>query len=549
MGRIRRLDEDTIAKIAAGEVVEGPGSVVKELVENALDAGARRIEVTLREGGRDSITVTDDGGGMEADEVELAFQRHATSKIATAGDLVEVATLGFRGEALAVIAAVSRVTLVTRPPAAEAGTVIRLEGGRVLAVTVAGCPPGTTVTVEDLFFNLPPRHKSLRAAGAETARVADTLTRLIYARPEVAFRLRSGDRGILSSPGTGRALDALVAVSGIAVATRMLAVDQPPVTGFLGGPDLHSRARAALITVVNGRPVRDRVVAAAVEEAYRTVLPVGRYPVGVIWLDLPRAEVDVNVHPAKLTVAHHNPQRLRREVSRAVAAALGGLPVSRPLWTSPAPRLAEEAAAYGRPVQPAMWGDGPGETEGESWDFRVIGQAHQSYLVLEGADGVYLVDQHAAHERITYEQLAGSPDPGPGTQWLLTPVVVAMRPGEWEAWSRRRPLLEAAGFALEEFGGDSLLVRGVPAPVADVAAAGFVRRVMEETGDGDADRLCQVMAACRASLKARQALSAEEMGALVQQLGAARRPYTCAHGRPTLLRMGLDELKRRFGRT
>lgn len=550
MGRIRTLDADTVGKIAAGEIVEGPSSVVKELVENAVDAGARRVAVAVREGGAAAITVVDDGCGMDPDDVELAFQRHTTSKITRAEDLAAVATMGFRGEALPVIAAVSRVTLVTRPPGGDRGTEICLEGGRILSVKEAGCPPGTTVTVEDLFFNLPPRRKSLRSPRAEASRVARVVSWLILARPEVAFRLQSGEREVLGSPGSGRPLDALVAVVGVGDAALMLGVDRPPVTGYLGEPDLHSRLRSALVTVVNGRPVRDRVVAAAVEDAYRALLPVGRYPVGAVWLELAGEEVDVNVHPAKLTVAHRDPQAVRRAVTAAVLEALDRVPRARRLWPSPLPpQVAEEPISYGRPVQQAIWEEGAGGVDAGAWDFRVIGQAHRSYLVLEGPDGVYLVDQHAAHERVTYEQLAENPAPREGTQLLAIPEVVRLRPEDRGSSDELLELLERAGFVLEPFGGDSLLVRGVPAPVADVAGAEYLREVLENLeGGADPDALRRAMSACRASLKARTILSGEEMEALVRQLGATRRPQTCAHGRPTLLKVGLDELERRFGR-
>ncbi|HCC33685.1 MAG TPA: DNA mismatch repair endonuclease MutL [Clostridiales bacterium] len=552
MGKIRLLDRDTIGKIAAGEVVEGSASVVKELVENAIDAESRRISIILEDGGRRRVTVIDDGCGIDPADVELAFQRHATSKIADASELRAVKTLGFRGEALPVLAAVSRLTLITRPAERASGTEIRLEGGQVIGLREVGCPQGTRVVVEDLFFNVPPRRLSLRSARAEAARAAEVAGCLALARPEVAIRLISGDREVLASPGSGRRLDTVAAVLGSAEASRLLEVCSPPITGYLGPPDLHASHRSALTIVVNGRPVRDRAVAGAVEEAYRTVLPPGRFPVGTLWLELPPEEVDVNVHPAKLTVAHRDPQAVRRLVRSAMEAALARAAPARPLWPE-RPEVADPAgAAYGAGAeQPAMWGQTAGSDIRRPWDFRVIGQIHRKYVVLEAPDGVYLMDQHAAHERIAYERLADG-DPSNGTQLLLIPPILELRPGERAGGDEFRQLLEETGFILEPFGGNALLVRGVPAGVADVASADFLRTVLARLGDGggtDIDRLRRLLAACRAALKAGKDLSREEMEALTRELGATRRPATCAHGRPTLLRIGSDELERRFGRS
>lgn len=546
-----------MGKIAAGEVVEGPASVVKELVENSIDAGARRVQVTIVDGGRESITVMDDGCGIEPDDVLMAFQRHATSKIRDAADLQQVTTLGFRGEALPVVAAVSRVTMLTRPSTTAAGTEIRLEGGRVLATGRVGCAPGTVVTVADLFFNVPPRRKSLRSSRAEAARTAEVMSALMLARPDIAFRLRSADRELLASPGTGRRLDALVALVGLGDAARMLEVEwsreEISVVGFVGEPGLHGGTRSGLFTVVNGRPVRDRVVAAAVEDVYRTLLPAGRHPVGVLWLELPRICIDVNVHPAKLTVAHRDPQLVRQAVTAAVVDALGRAPIARRLWSIPA--RPPESQSPPTPVQQEIWQvrEQPAETAPLNLaDFRVVGQVHRSYLVLEGPQGVYLVDQHAAHERVTYERLAPKSDPGAGTQLLLVPLVLELKPKERARWEELAVLLEQAGFVAEPFGGNAVLVRGVPAAVSDVAGESWLRAALEKLGKeerADDEGLRRALAACRASVKARTELGREEMEALWRDLAACRHPYACAHGRPTLLKVGLDELERRFGRT
>ncbi len=546
-----------MGKIAAGEVVEGPASVVKELVENSIDAGARRVQVTIVDGGRESITVMDDGCGIEPDDVLMAFQRHATSKIRDAADLQQVTTLGFRGEALPVVAAVSRVTMLTRPSTTAAGTEIRLEGGRVLATGRVGCAPGTVVTVADLFFNVPPRRKSLRSSRAEAARTAEVMSALMLARPDIAFRLRSADRELLASPGTGRRLDALVALVGLGDAARMLEVEwsreEISVVGFVGEPGLHGGTRSGLFTVVNGRPVRDRVVAAAVEDVYRTLLPAGRHPVGVLWLELPRICIDVNVHPAKLTVAHRDPQLVRQAVTAAVVDALGRAPIARRLWSIPA--RPPESQSPPTPVQQEIWQvrEQPAETAPLNLaDFRVVGQVHRSYLVLEGPQGVYLVDQHAAHERVTYERLAPKSDPGAGTQLLLVPLVLELKPKERARWEELAVLLEQAGFVAEPFGGNAVLVRGVPAAVSDVAGESWLRAALEKLGEeerADDEGLRRALAACRASVKARTELGREEMEALWRDLAACRHPYACAHGRPTLLKVGLDELERRFGRT
>ena len=569
---IRVLAPDVAGKIAAGEVAERPSLVVKELIENSLDAGAAQITVEVAGGGSELIRVTDDGCGIPAAEVELAFQRHATSKITSANDLDDVRTLGFRGEALPSIAAVARVSLVTRPAGADVGRRVDLKGGKVVKDAAIGCPQGTSLTVEGLFHDLPARRKFLKSPAAETSRVSDMVSRFVLAYPEVRFRLLVNGRRSISSPGNGSLLDALVSVYGAETAGSLLAVDSGgpkdgyAVQGYVSAPSHHRANRSYMTFLVNRRWIQSGLLAFALSESYQGFLPRGRHPLAVINLTVRPADVDVNVHPAKREVRFRREDVVFPALQRAVRGAL--------VATSPVPEVriapepwpgdgvnrtwrpgggqavghagAEMALELGGPRAPAT----PAEAAAA---LRILGQVRSTYLVAEGADGVYLIDQHAAHERVLFERVAGSSS-GAQTlsQSLLEPAAVQLSPGQEEVIRGNGDLLERYGFVVEPFGERSYLVRAVPRMVTDgdpgralteVLDLVAFERLLKEREDAVAASI-----ACHSAVRAGKSMAHEEMEELVAQLGACDSPQTCPHGRPTMIHLSSHHLEREFGR-
>jgi DNA mismatch repair protein MutL len=567
---IHVLSGEVASQIAAGEVVERPSSVVKELVENAVDAGARDIRVEVRRGGKEFIRVSDDGCGIPSEQVELAFERHSTSKLSTADDLSHITTLGFRGEALASIAAVSRVTLVTRAEGEEVGVLLRLEGGRVEDRQPSGRPVGTTVTVESLFFNVPARRKFLRSDLTERRHVDDWVTRYAIAYPSLRFTLIHDDREALRAPGNGRLRDALVAVYGHQVGGELLEVlpdassAQPiRVSGFVSPPSLHRAKRSAITLFVNGRWVRDRSLTYAVIQAYHTLLPKGRYPVAVVMVDLPPEEVDVNVHPAKAEVRFRDGNAVFRAIQRAVRRTVveeAPVPsIDAPTtatwpeqgWSGPRPPFPKQDIAP-RPLQLPLE---PGAGAAEMAPLRVVGQVGAAYIVAEGPEGLYLIDQHAAHERVLYEQMmsrqGGEQLPA---QRLLEPAAVEVTPQAAAQVKEQLDLLGDLGFDVEPFGGNTFLVRSLPAvlvqarpaevlPEVAEALEGAESRMKEETERAVVRGICR-----RAAAKAGQVLTRDEMEGLVRALEGCESPHTCPHGRPTMIRLSVEQLAREFGR-
>ena len=598
---IRILPPDIAAQIAAGEVVERPASVVKELVENALDAGARAITVDIEGGGRRRIRVADDGAGIPAAEVALAFARHATSKLTTAADLERITTLGFRGEALASIAAVSRLELVSRPRHCAAAAFLRVEGGTIVARGHCAAPPGTQVTVRDLFFNVPARRKFLRSAVAESRAILHLVTALALAYPEVRLTLRDEGEERFSALGNGSLRDALVRCLGAAVAARLLPLPQPDeddagiqVSGVVSPPDLHRGSRQHLFFFVNRRWIQSRALTAAVEEAYQTAIPAGRHPIAVLDIRLPYDQVDVNVHPSKAEVRflreHEVFTAVQRAVRRAVVEA-AGIPLVRSSftpavmpaggsWTEPPGRLAVRydtlperrvsgedvwtasrtaaAGSAGGSAQPGAAALAPESVLEEPGLFRVLGQISRTYIVAEGPDGMYLIDQHAAHERVLYEQfrrrLLAPGAPG-ASQALLQPVALELGPAQAAWLEGEQQTFERLGYALEPFGPTSWLVRAVPAALAaqGAAAVEYLRAVLDQLADERVpdverrERACWSLA-CHAAVKAGDVLTHDEMVALLRQLERCDFSRTCPHGRPTIVHLSHAQLEREFGR-
>jgi len=562
---IRVLDKKVVAQIAAGEVVERPASVVKELVENALDAGATQIVVEAKGGGVSLIRVTDNGSGIPADEVELAFERHATSKISSVADLQSIHSLGFRGEALPSIAAVAQVEMVTCAVGEATGTFVSLEGGVMVQRRTQARAPGTTVAVRQLFRNVPARLKFLKSAATENNHIAGVVSQYAFAYPEVAFMLMIDGRKTLSTSGRGRLMDSIMEIYGLETARQMLEVKSDgwsgpvEVSGMVGAPTLSRAGRDYLSFFVNRRWVNSRLLTRAVEEAYHGLLTVGKHPVAVIALSLPPPEVDVNIHPAKSEVKFHNERTVFMAVQKAVRQAL--------VEQMPVPSIGEVATApYAPPVQreQEIWNRVAvsGRSPQPAVDtflpltaslpvLRVIGQLMKSYIVAEGPDGLYLIDQHAAHERIILEQVkAQRARQAVEVQGLLAPATLEVSPAEAQVMKWHLTELASFGFTLEPFGERTYLVRAVPAVLGNGDWLSALRELLDAGNDKASwTEKVLISLACHGAVRSGKALTDDEMRALVRQLEQTAAPHTCPHGRPTLIRLSAGQLSREFRRT
>ncbi len=585
---IRVLPPAVSAGIAAGEVIERPASVVKELIENSLDAGASSIDVTVQQGGLQAIRVTDDGQGIAADELELAFQRHSTSKLESLEQLERLQTLGFRGEALASIAAAAHVRLVSRRPDAEAAAAIEVEGSRLVARTTESAAPGTNVSVEALFSTIPARLKFIRSTGAETGRIHQVVDHLALAYPHVRFSLKADAKNLLQTSGNGSLRDVAATVYGAELAGSMLDVGSSAagvyrVHGLVSPPDRSRTNRTGISLFINGRWINNRMLSVAIEEAYTGLLMEGRYPFAIVFLDVPPGEVDVNVHPNKREVrfirdgdAFSSVQRAVRETlleAFPIAEARGLLTPQRyaePKMTTQAfdftlaPRTGSwaplpEPDAPSQLDVPPVDADTPGPTGEPLPTLRILGQIANAYIVAEGPDGMYLIDQHAAHESVLYYRLLRQWEEGtPEVQPMLEPMVVELTPEQSEAVEDARETLERYGIILEPFGDGTWLLRAVPAMSRSVDATKLVAEVIDRhrvagKGPGDDTGLetrqsVAASIACHSAVRAGQGLDQEEMEALSQALATETNPQHCPHGRPTTIRVTTGMLEREFGR-
>lgn len=591
--KIRILPEQLANQIAAGEVVERPASVVKELLENAIDAGASELLIEVEQGGRRLVRVTDNGCGMAKDDLFLALERHATSKIGSTADLFALHTLGFRGEALPSIASVARLRLASRPVDQEIGWQIYAEGGSVRQAEAIGTPAGTVVEVRDLFFNTPGRRKFLRSDETEFGHLADVVVRLALARPDIHLRLMHDGRTHLEAYRHQRLEERVAALLGRSLAADMLAVEAESgkgemLTGLIGSPRLNRSSSSHLYAYVNGRFVRDRVVQHAILEAYRTLLEKRRYPVAVLFLDLPPEAVDVNVHPTKHEVRFREQQHIHDFVTRAVRSRLLDetaavtavpempVPARLPVETVTDPAAAvrtgvqEALVAYGvRPPvpEPPLWRAG-GKGEALHWHeavapthhlpegWRVIGQYLNSYLVCQAGDDLLLVDQHAAHERIGFEKLRRQMQTaGIEKQRLLFPAIIECDHRQAAVVTEHLADFARLGFELEAFGGRSFTLTALPQLLAGSDAERLVLDMAEELAQigrgGSLDAaLDQVLMrlACHAMIRANQPLTRPEMEALLADLAAIDFGSHCPHGRPVVRRMGRNEIERFFHR-
>lgn len=576
--RIRRLPPEVRDQIAAGEIVERPASVVKELVENSLDAGARRIEVEVWNGGSEQIRVRDNGSGIAAEDLPLAIERHATSKLHSVEELADIQWLGFRGEALAAIAAVSRLTLASRPPEAAFGMRLRVDHGRAGAPEPCAMGVGTLVEVEGLFSDVPARRKALAGASTEFQRIHRVVAAMAIGYPEVAWHLSHDGRAALTTTGQGDRRDALSQVLGSSVAEAAVAIEWEDaalgwkVRGYLLPPPHGRSNRQSQVLFLNRRWVHNWVLRQAVEEAFRPQLPDGRYAAFWLAIELPRAEVDPNAHPAKLEVRIARERLLGarlyevvrdclRRSTQAVSlypplpSAPGAVHQGAWQWTGNVAREAEptEASSPVGPEAPTAFGQ-------ELLEVVPLGQWANKYIVAQGPRGLYLVDQHAAHERVYYERFLRQRELSQRRQPLLIPLAVDLPPELFTAWQRHRQILADQGFEWEEMGGTTVMVRALPAALAEeTVRADVVFRVIEgldpEGGFREGHRISWAdggaiaLAACKAAIKAYRPLAGVEMEALLRQLAGCEDPRSCPHGRPTVLRLGLEEVDRRFGRS
>ncbi len=575
--RIRRLTEPVTLKIAAGEVVDRPASVVKELVENAIDAGSERIDVVLREGGKSLIIVRDDGEGMPGEDLRLAFERYATSKIETETDLYSIETLGFRGEALASIAAVSRARVTSCTRDGGSAHTLEVSGGHIGDVVPASRPPGTTVEVADLFFNVPARSRFLGAARTEFMHVNRVVQRLALLSPSIGWSVKHGDREVFAAPGVESLLDRLAQIYGTEVAAGLIPLEgvRGPITvsGFISRPDLKRGNRRDQSFVVNGRFVSDRGLSFILASAYRGILRPGSYPIAVIRVDLPNEQVDVNVHPRKEEIRFADARQVQDAVAAALLKALSSRQVVAPLTPSrggsrgavatgePQPRYGErtEALSFDLPREMQLSGRMRElEKVRVQGDRRVIGQLQATYLLVESPDGLEIVDQHIAHERILYEGLRSEwGADGIVRQIFLIPARVEVPFEAASVLVGRREELERVGIILDEFGGGTFLIREYPRALADEQTKRGFQEVIEsligalgaetDLEDPLLDRLLSELS-CGAAIKAGDPIPLAEAQALVERLMTLENPNFCPHGRPIVFKIDRDELDRRFQR-
>jgi DNA mismatch repair protein MutL len=605
MGQIRLLSETVASQVAAGEVVERPASVVKELIENSIDAGARKIDVMIRRGGISLVRVIDDGCGMDRDDALLSLERHATSKIRTAADLEAVATLGFRGEALPSIASVSRFRLTTREAHAVAGTEIIVNGGKLDVVRDGGEAPGAQVEVRSLFYNLPARRKFLRSENTESRNIEHQIHLQAIGHPQIGFSLLRDDRILFQLPAAATLSDRIRDLFGVELLQRLVEVTSTGsskirISGFIGQAGLSRQTRTQQLVFVNGRAIESSLITAAIREGYHTALMRGQYPVTFFFLEVDPASVDVNVHPAKREVRFRDPTGVREAIVQCIQQTLEGgraawqerfrAPVSVPTVvgkTAPDLRLRPEESApeeshrelphLGRePGQdriakaPAVAGvadpggiSKPDEVPSPAaikrdtnQQFQIIGVLSKLYVLMENADGLVLLDQHAAHERILFEELRRRmEEQGVPTQKLLLPQTFDVPPRDADWIERNLSTLQRMGIGIESFGPGTFKIDSLPSFLDVSDPAQFMRKVIDDlksaSNTASAMRLGEEMIAksvCRHAVKANDPLRYPEVEKLIRDLLDCDLPYCCPHGRPTMIQISLAELEKKFGR-
>ena len=568
--KIRVLDQDTIAKISAGEVVERPASVVKELVENSIDSGARRIEIEVKDGGKSLIRVTDDGCGMTKEEALLSLERHSTSKISSADDLFAITTLGFRGEALPSIAAVSKFELLTRSRSGggQGGVAVRAEGSGERSSEEIGIPDGTTIKAADLFFNTPARKKFLKSTSTELFHIVDIVSKYVLACPAVSFKLVHNGETLIFSSGSGELLDAVSSVHGAPVAKNLIEVDGPGpvgVSGYVSGPTLTRVDREYQSFFVNGRSVKNFLLSRALEDAYRNLIPGDRHPICALFIKIDPAQVDVNVHPTKREVRFARTNEVLQAVRDAVSKALGVKPDG---GLRGAPDISFGSSVEWKPeMSEALFGgiegtlqmasqENPRDKEG----LYPICQIFNTYIIASDGDGFVLIDQHAAHERIVYEELK-TQDSGLNTnsgegQALLIPQNLELNQSDAVVLRENLDYLKKLNFSLEEFGANSFLIRSVPVQLSGISALEVLLEVLSQlktfgsqtTVEEKKEAMLKLIA-CHGAVRSGDRLSQDEMSFLIKRMGEIQNPHTCPHGRPTMIKFGISDLEKMFKRS
>ncbi|MHC1611269.1 MAG: DNA mismatch repair endonuclease MutL [Candidatus Methanospirareceae archaeon] len=581
MRRIFVLDEQTVGKIAAGEVVDRPASVVKELIENSIDAGSTHVIVEVGDGGRDYIRITDDGCGISEEDTEVAFEKHATSKIKKIGDLTSLKTLGFRGEALPSIAAVSRVELSTRHESEDFGTYLRVEGGVIKERRRISRGIGTTVEVKSLFYNLPARIGTLKSSSTELRHIVDLCINYAVIYPEIKFELVHDENPIMSTLGTGKMLDAIVTTYGSSVAKELIEVKEPDspqhrhvadISGYISKPSVSYATKKHLFTYVNRRFVRNEVMEKAIKRGYGSLLPKHAYPFAVISISIDPGEVNVNIHPKKHEIRFYHPDAVSQFIADAVATTLrhadlipevhreeGREAGAVDLFGLPGPKAKRRVATS---LQTAFQGDVEEDEYSEkersigSLDLRSapLYQVLDSYIIAQSEEeDVIMIDQHAAAERINYERLMEKYGRRIEKQTLLRPYIPELSPHQLYLLMENEDVLREMGFEIERLGDDSYVIRAIPAVfhgmIGEDEVTEVIMELVEESGKRD-ERIKVLFstAACRASIKAGEKLSYEGMREIVEGLKVAKMPFTCPHGRPTMIRVSKKEIEKRFKR-
>ncbi|OGC25649.1 hypothetical protein A2291_04465 [candidate division WOR-1 bacterium RIFOXYB2_FULL_42_35] len=579
--QIKILPEDLINKIAAGEVIERPASVVKELVENAIDAKATKISVEIQSAGRKLIRVSDNGQGMTKDEVKLAIERHSTSKINKLDDLFNIQSLGFRGEALPSIASVSRLEIRSgvrgEDAGMEVGTEMLVEGGKVEKLEEAGCPVGTTVSVKDLFFNTPARKKFLKSPATEMGHIGDIVTKYALVNPQIAFSLVSDGKPLFSSAGTGKLLDTIVSVYGAELAKGLIEINYSNVRGYVNKPNISRIGRDYMSFFVNGRYVKNFLLNRALEDAYRTLIPNNRHPIAVLFLEVNPKEVDVNVHPSKREVKFLKTNEAMEAVRSAAKTALSKILDNQGIGGSEREDQNTRSSEYQTGKQ--SWEPGMADVlfppeevfpadnsqlvthnlvEMEVTSIQPyfpIYQFKNTYIIATDGEELVLIDQHAAQERIIYDQLSSTVASEPGSQVRLLPETIELDTKATIILQENLGYLKSLGFDLEEFGANSYLMRSVPASAVKSSAKQLVMDIIAELQSlGKSAQLetkqenIRKTIACKAAVKAGDKLSRAEMSGLIRDLYSTQNPLTCPHGRPTIIKITEDELKKHFKR-
>jgi DNA mismatch repair protein MutL len=571
MHKIRLLDEDTINKIAAGEVIERPASVVKELMENSIDAGATRIHIEVNDGGKKLIKVTDDGCGLDPIDLPLAFQKHATSKISGVQDLCSISTLGFRGEALSSIASIAgSVEVYTKTRSALSGTYLLIENGRISQVKEIGCPIGTSISVKDLFHNVPARLKYLKSASNELARVTDLVTEMAIINHNISIELYTGNHTIFKSSRSDNWNDVLLKIFGLETVKGLMPFQviskHFSISGVIGGP-LSSRSSPDWIFVyVNGRPVSSKILSGALREAYRAIIPLGRSPIAVLSLRISPALIDVNVHPTKREILFQNEEELAGALIQVISATIAARPEvaqtgdqTKASWPEKMNDL--EISRVGE--QSTLPLDQNGcqiktdveDSGGEPSRLKILGQILKLYIVVESEKGLMLIDQHAAAERIRFERLKEKYGQKTISQELVMPVTIELMPKEQQLFESCREVLTDIGFDIDYFGGNTYNIRSVPAVGYRLEKAEAIHDILRDLfalghigPDATSREEILKILACRGSIKSGHDMTSSEMKMLLKDLYACRNPHTCPHGRPVAILLDQDQLERIFAR-